>query len=351
MLRIERKTDNKHPVLQRLLSVVIAVVVAGIVIAFCGYNPVQMYAQMVYGSFNTASAVAHTFEKMVPLVVMALGVAVCFKMKFMNIGAEGQFYMGATAATWVALFAPRMAVPLQLVFMFVLAFLAGGLWCFIAAWLKSKWSVSETLVTLMLNYVAIKLVSYLQYVKWKDKTSYGFPKIANFPSELQFPTLFGVNIGWIVAIVIVVFVFLLLKKSKFGYEIAVIGDTEDTARYAGMNTQRALLIASLIGGGICGLAGLIQSSGVEHTMNASMSNGMGYSAIVIAYMANMNPLSIVLVSFLFSILFQGSSYIKIALQIPSAAADVVQGIILLFVLGSEFFANFRFVRSGKKGVN
>lgn len=346
MLRIERKTDNKHPVLQRILSVTAAIVVAGIVIALCGYNPIEMYKNMVVGSFNNSNAVSKTFEKMVPLVVMALGVAVCFKMKFMNIGAEGQFYMGATAATWAALFSPEMPVFCKLILMFLLAFLAGGLWCFIAAGLKSKWGVSETLVTLMLNYVGIKLVNYLQYVKWKDKTSYGFPKIANYPKALQFPSVFGVNIGWIIAVVIVVFVYLLLKKSKFGYEISIIGDTEETARYAGISTKRSLLLASLIGGGICGLAGLIQAAGVEHTMNYTMSNGMGYSAIVIAYMAGMNPFSIVLVSFLFSVLLQGSAYIKIVLQIPSAAADVVQGIILLFVLGSEFFANFRFVRDG-----
>lgn len=349
MWHIERKTDNKHPVLQRILYSLIAIIVAGLVIAACGYNPVTMYTQMVKGSFNNSTAVEATFEKMIPLLIMALGVAVCFKMKFMNIGTEGQFYMGATAATWVALFSPEMLVWVKLILMFLLAFLAGGLWCFIAAALKSRWGVSETLVTLMLNYVAIKLVSYLQYVKWKDG-SFGQPKIANYPKALQFPSLFGVNIGWIIAIIVLIVVYLLLKKSKFGYEISVIGDSEETARYAGMKTKRNLLIASLIGGGICGLAGLIQAAGVEHTMNASMTNGMGYSAIVIAYMANMNPFSILVVSFLFSILYKGSAYIKIALQIPSATADIVQGVILLFVLASEFFANFRFVRTKKGGA-
>lgn len=349
MLRIERKTDNKHPLLQRILSVLIALVVAGAVIALCGYNPFTVYAQMFVGSFSSPIYVTKMIEKMIPLLMMALGVAVCFKMKFMNIGAEGQFYAGAIAATWVALFWPEAMGPaVKYIAMFVLAFAAGGVWCLIAGALKLKWGVGETLVTLMLNYVAIKIVAYLQYVKWKDPGAFGMPKIANYPKALQLPTVFGVSSGWIIALVTVIIVYLILKKSKFGYEIAVTGDTEDTARYAGMNTKLNLVLASLIGGGICGLAGMIQSSGMEHTMNSSMCNGMGYSAIVVAYMAGMNPIPIVIVSFLFAILFQGSAAMQISMQIPTSTADVVQGIILLFVLGSEFFANFRFVRVRKE---
>ena len=225
--------------------------------------------------------------------------------------------------------------------MFAAAFLAGGVWCLIAGFTKSKWGVSETLVTLMLNYVAMKLVSYLQYVLWKDPQSMGFPKIANYPDALQFKNVLGVQSGWIVAVVLTVLVWMLLHRLKFGYEIAVLGANERTARYAGMNTGKILLLTSLIGGGICGLAGLIQAAGVNHTLNDQMGNGMGYTAVAIAYMAQMEPAAIVVVSFLFSILLQGSSYMQISMQIPSATGDVIQGIILLFILGSEFFSRYR----------
>ena len=134
---------------------------------------------------------------------------------------------------------------------------------------------------------------------------------------------------------------MLLHRLKFGYEIAVLGANERTARYAGMNTGKILLLTSLIGGGICGLAGLIQAAGVNHTLNDQMGNGMGYTAVAIAYMAQMEPAAIVVVSFLFSILLQGSSYMQISMQIPSATGDVIQGIILLFILGSEFFSRYR----------
>lgn len=347
MLRIEKKTDTKllH---QRIISVIIALAVAGIVIGICGYNPFVVYKEMLVGSFSGAYYVQQTIQKTIPLLIMGLGVAVCFKMNFINIGADGQFYVGAAAATYVALNVSGPPSAVTLLLMFVVAFLAGGIWCLVAGFLKSKWGVSETLVTLMLNYIAIKLVSYLQYVRWKDPNSFGFPKIANYPAALQLKNVFGVHAGWIIAIILTILVWFLLHRVKLGYEISVMGANERTARYAGMNTTKIILLTSLIGGGICGLAGLIQAAGVEHTLNDQMGNAMGYTAIVIAYMARMEPVAILIVSFLFSILLQGGAYMEISMQIPSATGDVIQGIILLFILGSEFFSRYRIIWEHKQ---
>lgn len=343
MLRIERKeTGNIR--LQKIVSVLIALAVAGIVIGICGYNPLVVYREMLAGSFGSMYFFQQTIQKTIPLLIMGLGVAICFKMNFINIGTEGQFYIGAVAATYVALNVHGLPAWITLAIMFAAAFLAGGIWCLVAGVMKSQWGVSETLVTLMLNYIAMKLVSYLQYVLWKDPNSFGFPKIANYPIELQLPRVFGVQAGWIAAVLLTVLVWFLLHRSKLGYEIAVMGANERTARYAGMNTRKILLLTSLIGGGICGLAGLIQASGVEHTLNDQMGNGMGYTAIAIAYMAQMEPPAILIVSFLFAILLQGGAYMQVSMQIPSATGDVIQGIILLFILGGEFFYNYRIVR-------
>ena len=340
MLRIERKTTGRF-LRQRIVTTLAALVVAGVVILICGYQPLVVYREMLAGSFSSPYFLRQTLQKTIPLLMMGLGVSVCFKMNFINIGAEGQFYMGAVAATYVALNVTGLPVWLTAVLMFAAAFLAGGAWCLIAGVMKSRWGVSETLVTLMLNYVAIKLVSYLQYVLWKDPKSFGFPKIANYPKALQLPGVLGIHAGWILAVLMIVFVWGLLHRTKMGYEISVMGANEKTARYAGMNTTKILLMSCLIGGGVCGLAGLIQASGVEHTLNDQMGNGMGYTAIAIAYMAQMEPIAILVVSFLFSILLQGSAYMQISMQIPSAAGDVIQGIILLFILGSEFFSRYR----------
>lgn len=346
MFKIEKK-DSGNVLLQRVVSVLVALVLAGVVIAVCGYNPFVVYAEMIKGSFSSGYYFGQFIQKAIPLLIMGLGVAVCFKMNFINIGAEGQFYFGAIAATWIALNVQGLPAWITMILMFIAAFIAGGIWCLLAGAVKYKWGVSETLVTLMLNYVAAKLVSYLQYVLWKDPASMGFPKIANYPAELQLPTLFGVHIGWIIAVGLTVAVWFLLHRMKLGYEISVLGANERTAHYAGMNTRSLLLVTSLIGGGICGLAGLIQAAGMEHTLNDQMGNGMGYTAVAIAYMAQMEPRGILIASLLFSILLQGSSYMQISIQSSSATGDVIQGIILLFVLGSEFFLRYRIVREQK----
>ena len=347
MLRIEKKTSD-HPILQRIISVAAALVVAGIVIAICGYNPFVVYKNMLVGSFGSAYYVRQTIQKIIPLLVMGLGVSVCFKMNFINIGADGQFYMGAIAATYVALhYTEGMPAWAATLLMFVVAFVAGGVWCLIAGALKSQWGVSETLVTLMLNYIAIKLVSYLQYVLWKDPNAYGQPKIANYPKELQFTSVLGIHYGWIIAVVLLVMMWFLLRRSKLGYEIAVLGANQQTARYAGMSTRKVLLLTCVIGGGICGLAGLIQAAGMEHTLNDQMGNSMGYTAACIAYMAQMNPAAVRVFAFMFAVLFQGSAFMQIAMQIPAATGDVIQGIILLFILGGEFFSAYRIVLDRK----
>lgn len=350
MLRIVKKaeTDPRRAMFQRIAFMLLSLVAAALVILLLGYNPILVYREMVVGSLSNAYRVQETVAKAIPLVIMGLGVAVCFKLNFNNIGTEGQFYMGAMAAAYVALF---MNIPdgLRLPLMFVASFLFGGLYCLIAALLKIKWKVSETLVTLMLNYVASKLVAYLQYGPWKDPMAFGFPKIADFPKIARLPKLFGVHIGWIIALVLAAIIYLLMNRSKFGYEVQVMGLNKVTARYAGMNSVKITILAVLIGGGLCGMAGMIQAAGIERTLNDQLAaGGICFTAIVVAWLAKLNPVAIVPAGFFFAVLLQGGAYIQSALQVPSTAAEVVQGVILLFVLASEFFISYKFQWSGKE---
>lgn len=351
MIRIIKKdsTSPKRTAVVKIGSIILALLIAGLIIAILGYNPFVVYPQMIVGTLGSKYCVTQTIMKMIPLLVMGLGVSICFKMRFINIGAEGQFFMGAVGATYVALNHGAIPFGVTMVLMFLAAFLCGGLWCLIAGMLKIKLGVNETLVTLMLNYVAVKTVSYLQYVAWKDPEAYGYPRIANYAKELQFHKVLGVHTGWIIAVVLTVLVTILIRRTKLGFEISVLGENRVTARYAGMKTTGIEIVAIVLGGGLCGLAGYIQCAGVEHTMNDAMSAGMGFTAIVIAYMAKMDPVLMVVVSALFAILIQGGSFIQTSMQIPAAASDVMQGIILLFVLGSEFFNNYRIVLDSKKG--
>jgi len=350
MLRIVKKAEvsPRRAVAQRMGFMLLSLVAAALVIFVLGYNPFQVYSEMVIGALSSAYRLRETIAKAVPLVIMGLGVAVCFKLNFNNIGTEGQFYMGAMAAAYVALF---MNIPdsLRLPLMFIASFLAGGLYCLIAALLKIKWHVSETLVTLMMNYIASKLVAFLQYGPWKDPMAFGFPKIADFPKIARLPKLFGVHIGWVVALVLAVVIYLLLNRSKFGYEIQVMGMNKVTARYAGMNSAKIIIFTVIIGGGLCGLAGMLQAAGIARTLNDQLAaGGLCFTAIVVAWLAKLNPIAIVPAGFFFAVLLQGGAYIQSSLQIPATAAEVVQGVILLFVLASEFFISYKFQWSGKK---
>ena len=193
----------------------------------------------------------------------------------------------------------------------------------------------------MLNYIAIKWITFLQYGPWKDPDGGGFPKIVAFTKNAILPNLGGIHCGWLITLVLTLLVYLLLKKTKLGYEIDVLGESEATARYAGMNVPVIVIIAMMISGGLCGLAGVMQASAVERSLSEQISGGLGFTAVITTWLAGLSPPVIVLVSFLFSMLLQGGIFLQSSLQIPAAISQVLQGIIIFFVLGSEFFLRYK----------
>jgi simple sugar transport system permease protein len=270
-------------------------------------------------------------------------------MKFWNIGQEGQFYMGAYGASLVAFSFPSLPAPALLPLMFIAGLLFGGFWAFIPALLKIRFSTSETLVTLMLNYIAVKWISFLHNGPWKDPEGMGFPKIASFSSNAVLPNFLGIHIGWIICLCLAVLMYILLKRTKLGYEIDVIGESEATARYAGMSVFRITVIAIVLSGGLCGVAGMMQASAVERSLSEQLSGGLGFTSVITTWLARLDPLTILVVSFLFSLLIQGGNFLQSSLQIPASISLVLQGIIIFFVLGSEFFIRYRFVwKAGEK---
>jgi general nucleoside transport system permease protein len=344
MIRIISRTEPS-PARERLLrvgAIFAALAASAVVMLLIGYNPLEVYGKMVSGSLGSAYRFRETVNKAIPLVVLSLGIAVAFRMKFWNIGAEGQFYLGAYGAALVAFSFPNLPSIILLPFMFMIAFLFGGMWALIPAALKAKFSASESLVTLMLNYVALKWIAYLQYGPWKDPAAKGFPKFAPFAGNAVIPKVLGIHAGWIVALVLVAIMHVILKKTKLGYEIDVLGESEATARYAGMNVTRITVVAVLISGGLCGVAGMMQASAIEHSLSEQLSGGLGFTAVITTWLARLSPPVIVVASFLFSMLLQGGSFLQSSLKIPSTVGDILQGVIIFFVLGSEFFVRYRF---------
>ena len=328
----------------RLGAILLALVVGSLFVAVLGHNPLAVYRDIVSGSLGGPSAVRATVRVAIPLLGVALAIAPAFKMKFWNIGAEGQIMVGAIAATYFALFwADRLPKPALLLVMALASLVAGGIWGLIPAFCKAKWGTNETLFTLMLNYIALGLEAYLQNGPWKDPKGTGFPIIAMFGQNARLPKVGGVHIGWIIVLVLTVGMFLYLSRTKHGYEIAVVGGSQPTARYAGMNVKKIIIRTMVLSGAIAGLMGFLVVSGADYTLNTGTSGGVGFTAIIVAWLAHLNPFAMVLIAGLLAILNKGSNTIQTNFKIPASAAEVLSSIILFFMLGCEFFINYRLI--------
>ncbi len=334
-------TSKKQIFIIRCIAIFSAILASSLFIVCLGYNPFTIYGNILKGALGSRIRFKATLLEMIPLIVTSLGILIAFKMKFWNIGGEGQILMGAFAASFVALKIDGLPTFLVLPIMFLAGFLVGGLWALIPAFFKARFGANETIMTLMLNYIALYWITYLQYGPWRDPKALGFPKIPNFPKHALLPKLFGIHIGLILSFLLVVLVAWLMKRTKKGFEISVVGESVNTARYAGMNVFQIILTAMLLSGGLCGITGVIQAAGVNKTLTMNVSSGYGYTAIITTWLSGLSAPLVLVVSFLFAILLQGSSYIQSALQIPQAAADVLQGMILFCILGSEFFVRYR----------
>ena len=356
MIKISKRAElpKKQEAIIRAIAIVFSIVCAGLVIMILGFNPITVFREIIMGALGTEMRIQQTIVKAIPLLITSLGILIAFKMKFWNIGGEGQIMMGAFGAALIALNAPAaLPAPFMLLAMAVTAMAFGGIWAFIPAFFKAKFGTNETIFTLMLNYIAIKWVTYLQYGPWKDPESQGFPKVANFEPNAVLPSLFGIHIGWIISILLVVLVHVFINHTKKGFEITVVGESIETARYAGMNIKSIIITSMLISGGLCGLTGMIQASAIERTLTSALSGGYGFTAIITTWLGRLSAPIILVVCLAFAMLIQGGAYLQIAMSVPSSVADMIQGIILFFVLGSEFFLQYKlsFARkSGKKEV-
>ncbi len=344
LVRIAKRTElpKKEITKLRLMALLLSLVAGGLFLLCLRQNPFVIYGTIISGAFRSKMAVQATVKFMIPLFITSLGLAVAFKMLFWNIGAEGQIIMGAIAASYFALFHADWPRPVLLIVMLIAGMIGGGLWGLIPAFFKTKYNTNETLFTLMLNYIALYIISYLRDGPWRDPANPGFAKIATFDSNACLPKVFGVHIGWIIGLIIFVLVYIYMNKTKHGFEISVVGSSHATATYAGMNVPKIMLRTVFISGAICGIAGMTQATGSDLTLAAGVAGGVGFTAIIVAWLSNLNPITIFIVSLLFSVLEKGSSVIQSSYGLSTDCSDVLQGIILFFILGCEFFVRYKF---------
>ena len=342
--------DPKKAWAIRVGSIICALILGCIPILITGVNPVAAYGVILKGSLGTSFYLKQTIKLASPLLGTALAIAPCFKMRFWNIGGEGQITAGAIGASFFAIyFAKSMPHVLVLILMMAAAAIVGGIWAMIPGFFKAKYNTNETLFTLMMNYIAIGIVAWLQGGPWEGRK--GTQQIPLFDKNAYLPTVFGIHIGWIIVLVLVVLVHIYMNYTKQGYEVAVIGDSVNTARYAGMNVGWIMVRTMLVSGAICGIVGFILVSGQNKTITSNVANGVGFTAITVAWLVHLNAFAMIAISLILAILEMGSSYLQQVLGVPSAISEIVSGILLMCMLGCEFFINYQMIfRSRKEEV-
>lgn len=348
------KTLDPHPVLLWLIpvvSVLLAFTVGGIFLAVTGFNPVTIYGIMLDGAFGSVYGVSETVVKTIPLLLASLGVSVAFRMKLWNVGAEGQIYLGAFTAAWVALTFPDLPAHILLPAMTIAGFGGGAFAALLAAIPRAYLTVNETITTLMLNYIVILWVNYFIYGPWRDPAGHNFPLTRLFSETAALPSIGGTRIhyGLFYGLAAAAALFFLFRYTKWGYTVRVIGESNAAARYAGFDITRNILIVMLVSGGLAGIAGMTELAGVAHRLQPGLSPGYGYTAIIIAWLARLNPWLIIITAFLFGALQIGGYSIQTS-GLPSATVTMLQGLVLFFVLGGEIFTYYRLERINGKEV-
>ncbi|MDF2537190.1 MAG: branched-chain amino acid transporter permease [Herbinix sp.] len=344
-IRVVKKTEISigKTFLLSLFALIAAIMAGGVFILAIGQNPIDVYITIVKGAWRSSIATKGTIKIAIPLLIAAIGITPAFQMKFWNIGAEGQIIMGGIFATYFALNFDYLPHGILLLLMFVAGMVGGGIWGLLPAVFKTRFGTNETLFTLMLNYIALYMIRFFTEGPWRDPASSGFPKIATFSENARLDRIFGVHAGWLIGLVLVAVMFVYLKYTKHGYEISVVGESINTARYAGMNVKRIVLRTMFISGAICGIAGMTQVTGAAYTLGEGVAGGVGFTAITVAWLSKLNPVIILVVSVLFSMLDKGCSVMQSTFGLSSAVSGILQGIILFFILGFDFFTRYRFV--------
>ena len=342
------------PWYQRVLirggAILLALIVCALVtMLLTGENPISIYGTIFYGAFGTARKSWVTFQNLAVLLGISLAVTPAFKMRFWNIGAEGQVLVGGLATAMIMVkFGGSLPTPMLFLVMFLTSVIAGGLWGFIPAVFKAYWNTNETLFTLMMNYVATSIVACMTNILRGKASSLG--KLNMSTQAGWFPQFMGqrYNINILIVVILMFVMFFYLKYSKQGYEITVVGESENTARYAGINVKWVTIRTMIISGAICGLVGFLIVAGRDQTISTTSAGGNGFTAIIVAWLAKFNTFYMALISFLLIFLSKGASEIASAYSLNDYAASIIEGIILFFILGSEFFINYKMIFRGSK---
>jgi len=342
------ETPRLLPLTTTLGAVGVALVISGFLILLIGGDPIASFGHIIVSAFGSVGVLSDTLVKATPLIFTGLACALAFRMRLWNIGAEGQFYLGAWGASLIVLapvVPPGTPGIVTIPLMVLAGLVAGAVWGFIAGWLRARFNVNEIITTLMLNYIAILWVRFWVFGPWSEG---GFQLSRQFPKEAWLPrltdlssvlTVFSgltVHLGLAFGIVAAILVWFVLKRTRKGYEIRLIGDNPQAANYAGVNIRRNIMLVMLASGGLAGLAGMAEVGGVVHRMQDAISPGYGFTGVIIAYLAKFNPLYVVFAAIAFGALILAGREIQ-----PAGIPSMIQGVILFCVIASDVLLRYK----------
>ena len=346
-----------YPMAVSLGAILFALIVGGLVITVAGGDPIRSYAHIARASFGSLGVFSDTLVKATPLILVGLACSIAFRMRLWNIGAEGQFYLGAFGASAIVLtpiLPPETSPWLFIPVMMLAGIIAGALWGFIPGFLKARYNVNEIITTLMMNYIAVAWNNFFIYAVWTEggfQMSRMFPRTAwllrltDFAKEAVLFRGLTVHLGLFFGLLAAVIVWLVLYRSRWGYEIRLIGDNPRAAKYAGLNITRNTIFVMMFSGALAGLAGMSEITGVVHRLQGSISPGYGFTGIIVAWLGKLNPFAVVVVSILFGALILAGREIQ-----PSGIPKMIQGIILVSLIASDYLLRYRLsiVRRGQE---
>ena len=337
----------------RAASIILALICCGVITTLVtSENPIRIYATIIEGSFGSSRKFMVLLQNVAMLLCVALALTPAFKMRFWNIGGEGQALAGALAAAACMILMKDQPNLVVIPCMVVTSLIAGAIWGAIPAFFKAKFGTNETLFTLMMNYVAIQLVAYFSVV-WENPKGSGNIGVINSTSQIGwFPEILGSKyaLNIIIVALVTVGMYIYLNYTKHGYEIAVVGESERTAKYIGIKVDKVIIRTMLLSGAICGLAGLLLVGGTNHTLNAAIVDNRGFTAVMVSWLAKFNPIWMILTSFLLVFLGRGAGEIATDFGLNSSFGDILTGVILFFIIGGEFFITYKLslTKSAKK---
>jgi ABC-type uncharacterized transport system permease subunit len=346
MLRLEARAESSK--LMSYASPLIAIVLmlfGGLLLfTFLGKDPIEGFKIFFINPISDTYGVSELFLKATPLMLVAIGLAIGFRANVWNIGAEGQYILGGAAASAVAVYFYESDSVFVLVAMVIAGGIGGMLWASVPAFLKTRFNTNEILVSLMLVYVAQLMVSWLVHGPMMDPDGFNFPQSRMFEESALLPMLVEgtrLNAAFLFALSALLVGYIFMNRSFLGFQMQVAGNAKDAARYAGFSAKRMIWIGLLSGGGMAGLAGMSEVSGPMGQLTEHVSNNYGFAAIIVAFVARLNPIGIFFASLLMALLYLGGEQAQQYMNLPSSISNVFQGMLLMFLLGSDVFINYR----------